>query len=71
MSEPKTSEPKNPQDDPAQSQRFRDMAQEVEAEDNPQAFERALGVVASTPPGTPKRTSPQPKSGSRRTNVKP
>lgn len=36
-------------DDPAQSQRFIDMAHEVEADEDPEAFERAFEKVIPPP----------------------
>ena len=67
------SQPKKPQDDPAQSQRFLDIAEEVQVDDNPQVFERTLGAVAQTSPSiSPQtKTSPRSKLDSRRTSAKP
>ena len=42
-------------DHPTQSQRFIDMAREVEADEAPEALDRALEkVIKPTPPGTAK-----------------
>lgn len=51
------------QDNPAQSKRFLEIAQEVEAENNLGAFDRAFTAVANTP----KDSGSQPK---RRTSTK-
>jgi hypothetical protein len=48
---------KPPQDDPAQSQRFIDMAQEVEAKENEAVFDRTFVRVASLPREQPKKTT--------------
>lgn len=40
---------KLPQDDPAQSQRFIDMAREVEADESSEALERALQKIIRPP----------------------
>ncbi len=44
------SEPKKPQDDPAQSQRFLDIAHEIEADEAQESFERVFTHVASQKP---------------------
>ncbi len=41
--------PKPPPDDPTQSQRFIDMAREVEADEDPEAFKRAFEKVTFKP----------------------
>jgi hypothetical protein len=41
---------KPPQDDPAQSQRFIDMAREVEATDRPNVFDRLASAVMTSDP---------------------
>lgn len=41
---------KLPQDDPAQSQRFIDMAKKVEAESTPEAFARTVVAVSAGSP---------------------
>ena len=46
-------------DDPAQSQRFIDMAREVEVDESPGAFDRAFGKV--TRPPVPKQEAKQRK----------
>ena len=45
--------PKPPQDDPAQSKRFADMAREVGAEEPSPDFERVFRKVAEKPKETP------------------
>ena len=50
-------------DDPAQSQRFIDMARELGADEEPEAFERALGKVIKS--GRTVADAPKPESGSR------
>ena len=42
--------PEKPQDDPAQSQRFLDIAHEVEADEAQGSFERAFTHIASQRP---------------------
>lgn len=43
------------QDDPEQSKRFIDMAREVEADEDPEAFDRAFDqVVKPTKPSVPR-----------------
>lgn len=42
-------EPPPDTDDPAQSRRFIDMAREVEADERPEAMERAFGKVVTPP----------------------
>lgn len=44
------SEPIKPHDDPAQSQRFIDMAREVKADEAQGSFERAFTQIASQKP---------------------
>ncbi len=44
-----------PPDDPAQSKRFIDMAREVEADEDPEAFERAFEKVVRPKDVEPKR----------------
>jgi hypothetical protein len=51
-------------DDPAESQRFIDMAREVEVDESPGAFDRAFGKVVKAPlpkddPGAPKTHKPK------------
>ncbi len=50
---PRTPAPPHPQaplpDDPAQSQRFIDMARELETDECPQAFKRVLDKVIRSP----------------------
>jgi len=41
-------------DDPAESQRFIDMAREVGVDESPEAFERAFGKVTRPPKPAPK-----------------
>ncbi len=53
-SEPKAQKPPEP-DDPEQSQRFIDMAREVEADESPEAFERAFEKVVRPKDVEPKR----------------
>ncbi len=45
------SESKKPQDDPAQSRRFIDMAREVEASEDSAAFERVFDNIVPTKAG--------------------
>ena len=49
--------PNPPQDDPAQSKRFIDMAREVEAEQPSPNFERVFRKVAEQPKGFPPKAS--------------
>jgi hypothetical protein len=51
-----TDKPKPPSksDDPAESQRFIDMALEVETDETPEAFDRAFKKVIPTTPLPPK-----------------
>lgn len=46
--------PSPPQDDPAQSKRFLDMAREVEAEQPSPNFESVFRKVSESPKGHPK-----------------
>lgn len=59
MPKPKPSPPPNA-DDPEQSRRFIDMAREVEAEDDPEAFDRAFTKVLQND-RQPKLGCPTPK----------
>jgi hypothetical protein len=54
------SKPKSPPpDDPAQFKRFIDMAPEVEADESPEALDRAFNKVVR--PGKPKNRKPPPR----------
>ena len=46
-------------DDPEQSKRFIDTAREVEADEDPEAFERVFGAVVKSPP-KPEEGDPKP-----------
>ncbi len=47
-------------DDPEQSRRFVDMAREVEADEDPATFERALDRIARHQPAKPKCKRKEP-----------
>jgi hypothetical protein len=51
--------PEAPPDDPEQSKRFIDMAREVEADEDPEAFERAFKAVTKS-----RQTSKHPRKPS-------
>ena len=53
-------------DDPEQSKRFIDTAREVEADESPEAFERAFEAVVKA-----KKTPPKPEASHPRRSAKP
>lgn len=59
-----TKKPEHKPDDPAQSQRFIDMAKEVEADESPDAMDRAIGKIAIRTPISPSTKKDGEKSSS-------
>jgi hypothetical protein len=53
---PRRPQKPKPHNDPAEYQRFLDMAREVEADETPGAMDRAFEKVIPTPPQKPPKT---------------